>query len=127
MDKGLVHESLFTNPAKLPFRSFTSHDPVLVVAPRPDDETLGCGGAIALLRSRRCQVSVLVISDGTMSHPRSRKYPPSVLQQLRQKETLDALKILGVDPTTVTFLRLPDGTISTWQPWRKISRRVVLI
>ena len=113
MDKGSVHESLFTNPTKRQFRSLTSHDPVLVVAPHPDDETLGCGGAIALLRSCRCQVSVLVISDGTMSHPRSRKYPPSVLQQLRQKETLDALKILGVDPTTVTFLRLPDGTIST--------------
>ncbi len=84
-----------------------------MVAPHPDDETLGCGGAIALLRSRHCRMSVLVISDGTMSHPRSRKYPPPVLQQLRQQETLEALKILGVDAATVTFLRLPDGAIST--------------
>lgn len=113
MNKEAVCESLFNNPIRLPVRSFMPHEPVLVVAPHPDDETLGCGGAIALLRSRHCQVSVLVISDGTRSHPRSRKYPPPVLQQLRQQETLKALQILGVDAATVTFLQLPDGTIST--------------
>ncbi len=105
--------ALLNNPLALPFGSFTSQESVLIVAPHPDDETLGCGGAIALLRSDHCPVSVLVISDGTQSHPRSLKYPAPVLQQLRQQETLDALTILGVDRASVTFLRLPDGAVET--------------
>lgn len=105
--------TLVADSTRLPFQSLTSQGPVLVVAPHPDDETLGCGGAIALLRSHNCPVSVLVISDGTQSHPRSRKYPAPVLQELRQQETLDALTTLGVNKESVTFLRLPDGAVST--------------
>ena len=113
MIKESVGTAFLNNPLALPFNSFTSQEPVLIVAPHPDDETLGCGGAIALLRSHNCPVSVLVISDGTQSHPRSLKYPAPVLQQLRQQETLEALTILGVDRAAVTFLRLPDGAVET--------------
>ena len=85
----------------------------LVVAPHPDDETLGCGGAIALLSAFGYPVHVLVISDGTLSHPRSLKYPASRLRALREMETLEALSTLGVAEMDVTFLRLPDGSIPT--------------
>jgi LmbE family N-acetylglucosaminyl deacetylase len=86
---------------------------VLVVAPHPDDETLGCGGAIALLRSWGCSVRVLVMSDGTLSHPRSLKYPPPRLRALRESETLEALSILNISHAETTFLRLPDGAVPT--------------
>ncbi|MBD2091241.1 PIG-L family deacetylase [Microcoleus sp. FACHB-1515] len=104
-----------TNPVELPLRSITTIDPgcVLIVAPHPDDEALGCGGAIALLRSLNYEVRVLVVSDGTLSHPRSRKYPAPVLRNLREQETLTALSLLGVNAAEVTFLRLPDGALST--------------
>jgi LmbE family N-acetylglucosaminyl deacetylase len=85
--------------------------PVLVVAPHPDDETLGCGGAIAQLRSQGYPVQVLVISDGTRSHPRSKQYPAPRLQQLRESETLAALALLQVEANCVTFLGLPDGAV----------------
>lgn len=102
------------NAATLPLRSVrTIVGSALVVAPHPDDETLGCGGAIALLRALGYPVHVLVISDGTLSHPRSLKYPTPRLQALREAETLHALSTLGVDPADVTFLRLPDGSIPT--------------
>jgi LmbE family N-acetylglucosaminyl deacetylase len=94
-----------------PLKSISTIEPgqVLVVAPHPDDETLGCGGAIALLRTLNYPVKVLVISDGTLSHPRSRKYPAPKLRELREQETIAALEILGV--SAVNFLRLPDGAI----------------
>ena len=84
---------------------------VLIVAPHPDDETLGCGGAIALCSELKIPVAVLVVSDGTRSHPNSLAYPPSALKKLRERESLAALAILGVAPEAVTFLGLPDGAV----------------
>lgn len=87
----------------------------LIVAPHPDDETLGCGGAIALLRSLGCPVQVLVVSDGTSSHPNSRKYPLQALRNLREQETRAALAILKVEAEAITFLGLPDKAVPTQQ------------
>ena len=83
----------------------------LVIAPHPDDESLGCGGAIALLRCFDCEVTVLVMSDGTLSHPNSKKFPATVLRALREKEILAALKILGVSAEKTTFLRYRDRSV----------------
>lgn len=38
---------------------------VLVLAPHPDDETLGCGGTICNLRGKDIKVAVLLITDGS--------------------------------------------------------------
>lgn len=38
---------------------------VLVLAPHPDDETLGCGGTICNLREKGIEVAVLLITDGS--------------------------------------------------------------
>ncbi len=85
--------------------------PILVIAPHPDDETLGCGGAIAALRSIGLTVQVLVMSDGTQSHPNSRTYPAPKLKALRESETQCAMNVLGVDASQITFLGLPDGAL----------------
>lgn len=83
----------------------------LVVAPHPDDESLGCGGAIALLRESGIEVKILVLSDGTLSHPNSVKFPPEKLRDLREKEMLDALEILGVAADKVNFFRYQDRSV----------------
>lgn len=115
MNSQVMNQSPLVNPTVLPLLPpcAIATDNVLVVAPHPDDETLGCGGAIALLRSLDCKVQVLVISDGTLSHPRSRKYPAPALRALRESETLAAMSLLGVEASDVTFLGLPDGAIPT--------------
>ncbi len=95
----------------LPPETVCSWGKTLVVAPHPDDETLGCGGAIALLRRFVLPVSVLFISDGTKSHPTSQKYPPLRLRDLREREASEALTLLGADAAAATFLRLPDGAV----------------
>jgi LmbE family N-acetylglucosaminyl deacetylase len=106
-----VPSSPFADSTTLPSRSIDeiAADPVLAIAPHPDDETLGCGGAIALLRERGITVRVLVMSDGTRSHPNSRKYPAPDLKKLRELETRAAMSVLGVDD--IDFLGLPDGNI----------------
>ncbi len=83
----------------------------VVVAPHPDDESLGCGGAIALLREFDAEVFVLVLSDGTLSHPHSKKFPPEKLRDLREREITQALKILGVDSEFIEFFRYRDRSV----------------
>lgn len=83
----------------------------LIVAPHPDDESLGCGGAIALLRKFGAEVSILVLSDGTLSHPNSVKFPKVTLRTLRENELIVAAKILGVDAKNITFLRYQDRAV----------------
>ncbi len=116
IDNSVLSLSPLANPVVLPLRAagkVAEFGSALVVAPHPDDESLGCGGAIALLRSWGCTVEVLVISDGTRSHPRSCKYPAPALRALRETETRSALAILGVEASQVTFLGLPDGAVPT--------------
>ena len=79
----------------------------------PEDLPVRDLSAIALLCNRIYDVRVLVISDGTLSHPNSQKYPAPALQSLREQETLTALSILGVERAAVTFLRLKDGSVPT--------------
>jgi LmbE family N-acetylglucosaminyl deacetylase len=113
MNPTVTNNSLLTNPQALPLYSITKilAESVLIVAPHPDDETLGCGGAIAMLRSLGKTVNVLVISDGTQSHPNSHQYPALALKNLREAETRCAMTTLGVKNSYITFLQLPDGAI----------------
>jgi LmbE family N-acetylglucosaminyl deacetylase len=100
-----------TNLEKIPLEpedTVKSFGKTLIVAPHPDDESLGCGGAIALLRKYWMAVSILVLSDGTLSHPNSRKFPKEKLRELRENELLDAARILGLKKENITFFHYQD-------------------
>ncbi|ALD21780.1 PIG-L deacetylase family protein [Hymenobacter sp. DG25A] len=83
----------------------------VIIVPHPDDEALGCGGLLALLRQAGQDVRVVLVSDGTMSHPNSRKFPPAARQALRKTELEASLRCLGVNPAQVLYLNLPDGAV----------------
>jgi LmbE family N-acetylglucosaminyl deacetylase len=80
-----------------------------VVAPHPDDDAIGCGGAIARAVARGSRVEVVYVTDGSASHPRSKRFPPAVLRDVREGEARAGLRALGVN-TEPRFLRVPDGT-----------------
>lgn len=84
---------------------------VMVLAPHPDDESLGCGGFIAMLTAQNKKVFVVFITDGSMSHPNSKKYPADKLAALRRKEALDALKELNVDTANIFFMNEKDRAL----------------
>jgi LmbE family N-acetylglucosaminyl deacetylase len=80
----------------------------LILAPHPDDESLGCGGLIAALCDAGRPPVVVCVTDGTGSHPGSKAYPPPQLKALREQELLSAVAILGLGKDRVRFLGLPD-------------------
>ncbi len=82
--------------------------PILVLAPHPDDESLGCGGLIAQACAIGRPPMVAILTDGAGSHPNSRAFPPERLRALREQETLQALGHLGLPGERVAFLRYPD-------------------
>lgn len=86
---------------------------VLAVAPHPDDESLGCGGLLALLARDDADVHVLFVTDGGASHLHSPTWPRERLAVQREKEASDALERLGLGGHGRSFLRLPDAEMPT--------------
>lgn len=90
-------------------RWITGGRPFLVVAPHPDDETFGCGGLIAAACARGETAHVAVLTDGTRSHPNSRRYPAPRLKRLREREAQAAAAALGLPDGRLHFFGLRDG------------------
>ena len=72
---------------------------ILVIAPHPDDETLGLGGTIAKLASQGHEVNVLVVSGHLPPLYKRENYEKTV------NESYQALTILGVSNSK--FLEIP--------------------
>ena len=83
----------------------------VIVAPHPDDESLGCGALILEAVAARRPVRIVFVSDGTGSHPKSASYPAARLRALREDEAEAAAATLGVAVSQIEFLRLPDGGV----------------
>jgi LmbE family N-acetylglucosaminyl deacetylase len=85
--------------------------PLLVVAPHPDDESLGAAGLIALMQRAGQEIRVVIVSDGGASHPNSRRFSRAGLAQQRADEARRALELLGVDPARLDLWDLADGDV----------------
>ena len=83
----------------------------LVLAPHPDDETLGAGALIALKRAAGTRVRVLVVTDGRGSHA-SQVLSPDRLAEVRRAESVRACALLGVAAQDLVHLDLPEGTVA---------------
>ncbi len=97
----------------------------LIVAPHPDDETIGCFGLVRRLRRQGAAVCILVVTDGGASHPGSRLWPRARLVRAREAETRRAAARMGVAAGAVHFLRLADGGLDGDAAAARCLRRAV--
>ena len=74
---------------------------VLIFAPHPDDETLGCGGTLARL-AKLCPVTAVLVTDGSGAGGL-----PAGAGAVRHTEFVRALALLGVKDSIQ--LHQPDG------------------
>lgn len=80
---------------------------VLVIAPHPDDEVLGCGGIIKKFTKNKNHVYILVVTRGT-----PKMYADDRIQNVRN-EALKAHKILGVSETRFFDFHAPELDITS--------------
>jgi LmbE family N-acetylglucosaminyl deacetylase len=78
----------------------------LVVVAHPDDAEFLCAGTIAKLCAEGWDVNYVLTTSGDMG-TRDDKMSRSALAAIREKEQVEAAKVLGVNE--VVFLRYPDG------------------
>ena len=76
---------------------------VMVVAPHPDDEAIGCGGALCLHADRGDRVAVVYLTSGELG---ASSMAREEVWAVREAEARRGCAILGA--VAVTFLRLPD-------------------
>jgi LmbE family N-acetylglucosaminyl deacetylase len=86
---------------------------ILVVAPHPDDESLGCGGLVSLSAEAGSTFYIVFVTDGAASHRNSRAWPRARLAAQREQEACRALACLGIENAPRLFLRLPDANMPT--------------
>jgi LmbE family N-acetylglucosaminyl deacetylase len=76
---------------------------VLVIAPHPDDEAIGCGGTLALHAERGDSIAAVFLTSGELG---LKHLPRAEAWRVREAEAERAAAVLGIAATT--FLRLPD-------------------
>jgi LmbE family N-acetylglucosaminyl deacetylase len=86
---------------------------LVVIAPHPDDEILGCAGILAGMQGREAEVLMIAVTDGEGSHPGSLQWTPERLRQARPVESAEALQRLGLDTQALHWQRLgaPDSGV----------------
>lgn len=104
-------------PVLTTLRSMTGDGPVvaqpsfrrvLALAAHPDDETVGCGGLLALLADAGAQVDVCFATDGEGTIGST--LPADEIARRRRVEAEAACRVLGTRPPR--FLGHPDGHLA---------------
>ncbi len=86
---------------------FNGGRPIVVLAPHPDDESLGCGALLAACFATS-GAHIVCVTDGRRSHPNSVEWPGDRLARLRERELTTAVQRLGGTAADITFLRYRD-------------------
>ncbi len=93
--------------------AFRNCRPLLVIiAPHPDDDVLGCGLLIDAARRAGWRLLVVALTDGQASHPNSARWPAAALGRLRRGEMRRGLARLGAGSVPIRFMGWRDGALA---------------
>ena len=121
--------------------AFNKGDRVLIFAPHPDDEAIGCGGIIQQALAAGSKVKIVYLTNGDHNelafivYEKRLTFMPGeflYLGSVRRQEAINAMKLLGLNENNLIFLGYPDfGTFTIfsqyWQtkkPFKNMMTRV---
>ncbi len=103
---------------------FTEKDKIIIFAPHPDDEILGCAGIIQECIEKKGRVYIVFFTNGDRNEFAFKLFKKRLilhssdylnLGELRSQESLKANKAINVPPENLIFLGFPDhGTLNIW-------------
>ncbi len=99
----------YTDVMKIHPISRITADKVLVLAPHPDDDVLGCGGLLAELSEAGAKIKAVYFTDGSRGN-REAKFSENLIAQ-REEESVEAGKVLKISEQK--FLRLPHNSLKS--------------
>jgi LmbE family N-acetylglucosaminyl deacetylase len=73
------------------------HNNILVLAPHPDDDVIGCGGILGIYQKMGAKITIAYMTDGRKGNP---KYDENTLVLQRREEAKKATAVLGIDKLT---------------------------
>ncbi len=116
--------SLTNNTGELVIRE---NERIIVFAPHPDDEVIGCGGVIQECLAKKGAVYVVFLTNGDHNQFAFKAYTRKIiltpsdyikLGEVRREESTKADRILGVSSDNLIFLGYPDfGTLTMWNDY----------
>jgi hypothetical protein len=83
---------------------------VLIVAPHPDDEVLGCGGLLAECTDNGIRTDILFLTNGEASHKGCCVIPEKDVATMRRSQAVSSSKILSIPHERLHFLGSRDGS-----------------
>lgn len=87
-------------------------DSILLIAPHPDDEILGCAGLIQQALKTGKKIDVVILSGGERSHSGCCDTDKYTLIEARRGLARKAAQIIGLPLERIHFFNYPDGNIS---------------
>lgn len=95
-------------------------DKVLIIAPHPDDEVIGCGGMIAKLKQENPNIDIFILymTDGENGIPDKSEIETI---KIRKREALEGLKKIQIKKENVCYLKIKDGKV---KPKKKLDNNI---
>ncbi len=137
-----VDKSSLTRWQPLPvLEPFKQDERVLILAPHPDDEAIACAGVIQQALKAGAKVKIVYLTSGDHNELAFIVYEKRItlrqgefiyMGQLRQQESIKAMKFLGLTEDDLVFLGYPDyGTFAIfsqyWQAQKPFRDRLTRI
>lgn len=114
-----------SNRSPWPCLVLNERDRILVLAPHPDDEVLGCGGIIQQAVGMKLPVHIAFLTYGDFYEWSFMIYKKRLvltakgvegMGEIRHDEAVAAAALLGVPPDSLSFFGYPDfGTLEMWR------------
>ncbi|MCS7181407.1 MAG: PIG-L family deacetylase, partial [bacterium] len=106
------------------------NEKIIIFAPHPDDEILGCAGLIQKIINNMGKVYIVYLTNGDHNQIPYRIYEKKIilnpidyikLGEIRRKESIEATRSIKINEKDLIFLGYPDfGTLKIWENyWRE--------
>jgi len=88
---------------------------VMVISPHPDDDIIGCGGALAFLGGRQNRLIAVFLTDGEKG-TQDPSMEPEAIRRIRRREAAAAYRVLGFPEGEFIWLDYGDGELDFAPP-----------